>query len=123
MTRLVVIESPYAGNVEGNLHYLHECIHECAFRGDSPYASHLMLTIALDDNHASERALGIELGLMWRRKADMRIFYIDRGWSTGMRAARALYDEERLPYELRELGQEDATGYYTFWRSTDEGVK
>lgn len=102
--RLVVIESPYAGDVARNRVYLHACIRECALRGDTPYASHLMLTTALDDGDPEERALGIRLGLAWRRAAQMRIFYIDRGWSDGMRAAVDLYAVEGLEYEVRKLG-------------------
>ena len=105
MIRLVVIESPYAGRVALNKLYLSDCIRECAFRGDSAYASHLMLTEALDDLDPAERKLGIELGLAWRRRADMRIFYTDRGWSPGMKAARDLYAAEGLTYELRRLGR------------------
>ncbi len=103
-TRLVVIESPYAGDVAGNLTYLHSCIRECAYRGDSPYASHLMLTSALDDDVPAERKVGIALGMAWRKRADMRIFYIDREWSGGMRAARDVYDSDGLSYEIRILG-------------------
>lgn len=102
--RLVVIESPYAGDVARNVEYLRECIRECALRGDSPYASHLMLTSALDDSNPAERVLGIQLGLGWRRVADQRIFYTDHGWSKGMRAALILYQVEGLGYELRTLG-------------------
>lgn len=116
--RLVVIESPYAGEVVENLAYLNRCIRECALRGDSPYASHLMLTTALDDGDPEERALGIQLGLAFRRAVDMRIFYVDLGWSTGMRAARSTYVDEYLPYEIRRLGSlreyhgEDVHKYY-----------
>ena len=103
--RLVVIESPYAGDVPANLAYLHQIIRECALRDDSPYASHLMLTEALDDLDTHERAVGIELGLRWRRAADARLFYIDRGWSPGMLAAKALYVAEGLSFEIRVLGE------------------
>lgn len=103
--RLVVIESPYAGEVDDNLSYLNRCIRECALRRDSAYASHLMLTGALDDDDPEERALGIGLGLVFRRVADMRIFYIDRGWSRGMDAARRLYEREGLSFEVRILGR------------------
>lgn len=103
--RLVVIESPYAGDVEANLRYLDRCILDCVYRGDSPYASHKTLTTALDDLVPEQRALGIACGLAWRRKADMRIFYADRGWSSGMSAARNTYDVERLNYEIRFLDQ------------------
>ncbi len=103
-SRLVVIESPYAGQPIDNIAYLHRCIRECALRGDSPYASHLMLTTALDDNDADERTLGIALGLEFRRRVDMRIFYVDRGWSRGMTAALDIYNRDGLPYEVRKLG-------------------
>lgn len=105
--RLVVIESPYAGEVALNRAYLERCIRDCATRGESPYASHKMLTDALDDNDPEERKLGIDCGLAWRRRADLRVFYIDRGWSRGMLAARKLYDDDGLTYEIRELGEEE----------------
>ena len=41
---LTVIESPYAGDVEGNLTYLRACLKDCVERGESPYASHGLLT-------------------------------------------------------------------------------
>lgn len=104
MTRLVVVESPYAGDVAANVAYLHECIRDCADRGDSPYASHLMLTTALDDDVPDERDLGIVLGLAWRRVADQRIFFIDQGWSRGMTAAACLYQREGYSYEVRHVG-------------------
>ncbi len=106
MTRLVVIESPYAGNpeyVKANVAYLHACIRDCVDRGESPYASHLMLTTALDDEDPDERALGIELGLAWRHRADLCVFYVDRGWSRGMEAARERYVRESVSYQVRKL--------------------
>lgn len=103
--RLVILESPYAGDVEGNVEYLHRCIRECALRGDSPYASHLMLTGGLRDGDPGERSLGIMLGLRWRRAADCALFYVDRGWSSGMQAAREVYLAEGKPFEVWGLGE------------------
>jgi hypothetical protein len=101
--KLVIIESPYAGNVERNLRYLDACIRDCLSRGESPYASHRMLTTALDDNDPEQRAAGIAAGLEWRKRADLRVFYVDYGHSNGMLAAQDLYDREGLPYETRWL--------------------
>lgn len=89
--RLVVVESPYAGEVAENVAYAKECVMDCLRRGEAPYASHLFFTQhgLLDDSVASERELGITAGFMWRRRTDAVIFYIDRGVSRGMRAAWA----------------------------------
>jgi hypothetical protein len=104
--KLVVIESPYAGDVARNLAYLDACIRDCIARGESPYASHKMLTTALDDTKPDERAAGIAAGLCWRRVADLRVFYTDLLWSAGMRAAFDLYEREGLLWETRALGGE-----------------
>lgn len=99
----VVIESPFAGDVSGNRAYLQRCIRDCLERGESPYASHQMLTEALNDDIPDERDLGIKAGYAFRHLANVRAFYVDRGWSTGMRLARDLYDREGMSYEVRSL--------------------
>lgn len=40
----VVIESPFAGDVELNLRYLRACMHHCLKSGEAPYASHALYT-------------------------------------------------------------------------------
>lgn len=42
--RLVVVESPYAGDVERNVAYAKRCVLDCLKRGEAPYASHLFFT-------------------------------------------------------------------------------
>lgn len=111
--KLVIIESPYKGDVSRNLRYLRSCIRDCISRGESPYASHRMLTDALDDDSPTERALGIAAGLAWRRafyKNEERlvrhvapVFYIDLGFSFGMTHALALYEKEGVNFERRVL--------------------
>ena len=92
---LVVIESPYAGDVEANLAYAKRCVHDCLRRGEAPYASHLFFTQpgVLDDLVPEERKLGIEAGFSWGAAAKVVAVYVDRGISSGMRlgiiAARA----------------------------------
>ena len=116
--KLVIIESPYKGNVPRNKLYLRACIRDCIMRGESPYASHRMLTDALDDDDPRERELGIHAGLAWRharvpiRDSDgavighapvQHVFYIDLGWSRGMLLAKSTYDNDKITYEERKL--------------------
>lgn len=101
--RLVQLESPYAGDVAGNKAYLQECIRDCVRRGESPYASHQMLTEAFNDLDPHERELGISVGFAWRRVAAVTVFYVDRGWSRGMRQALDECQNNGLPYEERRI--------------------
>jgi len=100
----VTIESPYAGEIDRNNAYLDMCILDCIHRGETPYASHRMLTSALDDDKKEERELGIKAGLAMSRIMDKRVFYTDLGFSSGMEKARAHYEIEGLSFEERSLG-------------------
>ncbi len=103
--RLVIVESPYAGDVEKNVDFARKCIADCLERGEAPFASHLLYTQpgVLDDTKPEERALGIEAGLAWGAKADATVVYQDLGMSDGMRQGirRALAEGRRV--ELRRL--------------------
>lgn len=99
----VVIESPYAGNRLANLDYLNRCILHALRQGETPYASHLMLTGALDDMVAAQRALGIEAGLQMGAFIRRHAFYIDRGWSTGMKMARDRCEAEGRQFSIRSI--------------------
>ena len=41
--KLVVVESPYAGDVETNVRYARAAIRDCLMRGEAPFASHLCI--------------------------------------------------------------------------------
>lgn len=101
--KLVILESPYAGAVNANVAYARRCLKDCALRGESAQASHLLLTQVLNDKVPDERELGIALGLAWRKAADYSVFYTDRGWSGGMIAALKSAIEEARPFVLRAL--------------------
>jgi hypothetical protein len=103
--KLVIIESPYAGDIEGNTLYARQCMHDSLKRGEAPIASHLLYTQSgiLEDNDPPQRALGIKAGLAWRRVAELSIFYTDRGWSSGMKGALTSAIKESRPYLLRAL--------------------
>ena len=87
MMKLVIVESPYAGDVEANVAYARACMADCLKRGEAPYASHLLYTQpgVLNDDVPEERTLGINAGFAWGLKAEASKIYIDRGISGGMK--------------------------------------
>lgn len=103
--RLVIIESPFAGDIEANLTYARRAMRDCILRGEAPIGSHLIYTQPgiLRDEDPAERKLGIELGFAWGDKAELHCFYTDRGWSRGMKAAFARCLAMEYRYELRAL--------------------
>jgi len=82
----VIVESPFAGDVEANLTYLRRAMRDCLLRGEAPFASHALYTQpgVLDDDVPEQRALGMEAGFAWGRAASASVFYVDRGVSSGM---------------------------------------
>ncbi|WP_242137359.1 hypothetical protein [Sphingomonas sp. TREG-RG-20F-R18-01] len=104
--RRVILESPYAGDVERNVAYARACLADSLARGEAPIASHLLYTQpgVLDDSKPGERAHGIAAGLAWKSVADAQVFYVDLGWSNGMCAAAGAVPFEAV--ECRRLGGE-----------------
>ena len=103
VTRLVILESPYAGDVQRNVEYARAAMLDCFQKGDAPYASHLLYTQVLDDNDRLERRVGIEAGLMWGAKADATVVYTDLGISRGMKLGIERAHEEGRPVEYRTI--------------------
>jgi hypothetical protein len=103
--RLVIIESPFAGDVARNVAYARAAMADCLRRGEAPFASHLLFTQAgvLDDTVPAERALGIEAGLAWGERADATAVYADLGISPGMQLGIARAVAARRPVEVRYL--------------------
>jgi len=103
----VAIKSPYAANakhtVEEHVAYARECMLDSLKRGEAPFASHLLYTQVWDDNKPSERNAGIAAGIEMSRRLDLRVFYIDFGWSRGMLLAKEVYDRDGFHYEVRQL--------------------
>lgn len=105
MTRLVILESPYAGDIQRNVAYARACLRDCLMRGEAPMASHLLYTQdgVLDDNNPQERALGIAMGHVWIAKADAVVVYTDLGLSTGMKMGIEAASAVGTVIELRTL--------------------
>jgi hypothetical protein len=103
--KLVLIESPYAGDVERNVRYAKAAVLDSLRRGESPYASHLFFTQdgILDDLIPEERSLGIEAGLAWGARADLVAAYVDLGWSAGMLIGVRRAREQGRSVEERRL--------------------
>lgn len=106
--RLVIIESPYAGDVEANITYARACVADCLARGEAPFASHLLYTQPgiLRDEVPAERAKGIAAALAWYRAADASVVYTDRGISRGMELGIASAKAAAKPVEFRSLGRQ-----------------
>lgn len=85
--RKVIVESPYAGDIEKNVAYARAAIRDCLLRGEAPFASHLLYTQpgVLRDEVPEERQHGIDAGLAWGAYADATVVYLDLGISSGMR--------------------------------------
>jgi hypothetical protein len=102
----VLVESPYAGEVDDNEAYARACVLDCLRRGEAPFASHLLYTQVLDDAKPTERQLGIAAGLAWGVCADLVAVYIDRGVSSGMRKGIEAATNAGIPQEERRLPPE-----------------
>jgi hypothetical protein len=89
--RIVVLESPYKADSEfglqRNLAYASALVEHVTLRGDSPVASHLLITQSLDDRILEHRKMGIAAGLAILRVADVHAFGVDLGMSAGMEMA------------------------------------
>jgi len=101
----VIIESPFAGDVNRNLKYLRAAMRDCLLRGESPYASHALYTQAgvLNDELPDERKLGMEAGWRWMSAAEAVVVYTDLGMSRGMKEGIALAEELKKPIEYRSI--------------------
>ena len=101
----VILESPYAGDIERNIKYARLCVRDSLMRGESPIASHLLYTQEgiLNDEVEDERMQGINAGLEWKKVADLQVFYVDHGISKGMQYGMDYAKEHNVKYELRKI--------------------
>ncbi len=107
--KLVILESPFAGNRARNIEYARRAIRDSLQRGEAPIASHLLYTQPgiLDDDHEEERMLGIKAGLAWSRVADGVVVYADHGISLGMKISLDMHKKVRgLPVVFRFIERE-----------------
>jgi hypothetical protein len=96
----VIIESPYAGDIDANVAYARAAVRDCLKRGEAPIATQ---PDVLRDDAPDERKLGIEAGLVWACVAEAMVVYVDHGVSPGMRNAIAFAENLGLAIEHRRL--------------------
>lgn len=103
--RLVVIESPFAGEIERNIRYARAAMNDSLSRGEAPFASHLLYTQPgiLDDSLPSARARGIEAGFLWGRIASLTAVYTNLGLSAGMRLGIERAEKDGREIEYRKI--------------------
>lgn len=102
---LVIIESPFAGEVERNKAYAKRCILDSLKRNELPFASHLIYTQVLDDTIPEERKIGMDAGWGIIRYSEYSIAYVDYGISSGMaEGIKIAQDMGHLVY-LRMIGE------------------
>lgn len=104
----VIVESPYAGDVERNVRYARACLRDCLERGEAPMASHLLYTQpgVLRDEDEVEREWGIQAGFAWRAVTLKTVVYTDLGISRGMKYGIEHAERFGHTIEYRTLGEE-----------------
>jgi hypothetical protein len=120
--KIAVIESPYRSETDWelrrNLAYARALVAHVTLRGDAPVASHLLITQALDDRDPAQRKRGIEAGLALLRVADVHVFGIDLGISSGMELAIDRSSAEGVQIERLSL-PEWAAAFPQFYKLSE----
>lgn len=117
----VSVETPYHSiipiELRKNIAYAILCTkHATRVHNEAPYASHLIhpQTVSdqgfieyASDTHSDKYGVGrdriLEITNVLRKKCDKFVFYMDRGFSYGMRQALDLAIKNNIPYEYRNL--------------------
>lgn len=105
----VIIESPLnaptRAGIEENKIYARRCMLDSLYRGEAPFASHLLYDQPgiLDDRVPSQRATGMEAGFCWGAAAQMVAVYTDRKISNGMQIGIDRARSLGIPVEYRTI--------------------
>jgi hypothetical protein len=102
---LVIVESPFAGDVGTNIKFARACMRDSLDRGEAPLAFHLLYTQEgiLDDDIPEERNWGIAAGWAWGKYAGKTVVYTNLGITGGMKIGIQRAREEGREIEYREL--------------------
>jgi len=112
---VVMIESPYSGQIDRHVRYTALCCIDAAIVHDElGYASHGVMTqhprckeIFVSDFQEKWDTLtrdeAIAMSHRMRRRCDKTVFYTDLGWSSGMTQALDYCKSHRIPFELRKV--------------------
>lgn len=103
--KLVIIESPFFGEIERNIIYAQRAMADSLKRGEVPFLSHLLYTQVLDDTDPIQRQDGIQAGLEWGKNAEMTIVYNDYGISPGMEYGIDMAKSDNRQIIYRKIGK------------------
>ncbi len=95
--------APHADGIVCNVAYALVGMRDSLYRGEAPFASHLLYTQMLDDTVPTERSMGILAGLVIGENADATVVYEDLGMSRGMEMGIDHARELGRPVEFRRL--------------------
>lgn len=101
----VIIESPYAGDIERNTEYARRCLKDSLDRGEVPLASHLLYPQVLDEDDPEQRKQGIQAGYAWMDRGIPMIFYTDYSFSKGMMIAWETAQLRGVTVDQRAIGK------------------
>jgi hypothetical protein len=106
MSPIVVVESPFAGDVVRNLRYARAALRDSLLRGECPVGSHLLYTQpgVLDDGIPADREHGMRAGFEFKRVAEYTVVYTDLGISPGMEAGIVRSTGMGYTVKYRSLG-------------------
>lgn len=116
----VILETPYAGDIEFNVAYARACMADCLLNHkEAPYASHLLYTQpgVLNDAIPEERRLGIRAGFAFRSLVKKTVVYVDLGVSKGMQEGMLHASKLGHPVEVRSLPD------FNIWLSSFEAQR
>lgn len=108
----VFIESPFSGDIPANLAYARRCVMDSIQRGEAPVALHLIYPALPDGEFVSDstpvegmpgREACLKCCRAVRNKMDLVVFYVDKGWSGGMKQALDEVIADSRPYIFRSL--------------------
>ena len=103
MKKIVIIESPYAGDIHRNLKYARQALKDSLDRGEAPFASHLLYTQVLNDRIPVQRKLGLDTGKAFTNYADLMAVYTDHGITPGMQQSIDYAALLGTPIEERQI--------------------
>lgn len=107
--RRVILESPCSAKTEDewerNKRYASACAADCLSRGESPYASHVMIAFpgVLADEKPDDRERGMLAGFAWAEGAVATVVYMDYGITEGMQRGIENAQKHWLTIEKRNL--------------------
>ena len=106
---LVILESPYAGQILRNTTYMRRCLRDSLDRGESPIAFHGLYTQpnVLNNFIEEERKRAIQAASAWYSQAHKIVVYVDYDISAGMLAGIALATSLLKPVVYRSIGKND----------------